>query len=89
MKLDYEASLTLDPVAGPALGKLETICRGHGFRTETLTASGRSGNYEELKWRCVRLLDDLHAASFRVRRWKIEKTMLDIDLGERPNGTGI
>lgn len=94
--LYYEAHITLDPVFGELLKTLELMCDNWKFRVAKLYmekgphikdsfCTGRSKSYTDLITRTQELIIDLKAAGFKVRRYKIEDTLLDSNIKDNWN----
>jgi hypothetical protein len=94
----YEAHVTIDPVEGEERMSFETCCRCHGFRPADLLMTKSAGKLEPwdgdafctarhedyvtivnmTRYLVERLMD----CGFKVRRFKIEDTLLDSRLGD-------
>lgn len=86
--LYYECHITFEPVNLPERAKLKEICEEFGFRVATFImekdspipdafASARAVSYATIVMLMVAVVATLNAAGFKVKRYKIENTLLD------------
>lgn len=91
-ELYFECHITIDPVEGERLREFRMLAELRGFRVAELLmrkgctmapsdidsfATGRHQSYAVLSDLMIALCFDLMAAGYKVRRRKIENTLLD------------
>ncbi len=92
-ELYYEAHITVDPLSGSALGLFKELCRRQGFKVADLLmvkpgvgtipsdidsfCTTRSKFLEDISARVRNLVTDCRISGIKVRRYKIEDTVLD------------
>lgn len=86
--LYFECHVTIEPVSGPRLAYLEEVSRTHGFQVATFLmlkdgttpssfTSARDESFSKMLVRMVDFVRFLRTVGFRVKRYKIEDTLLD------------
>lgn len=86
--LYFEAHITIDPVTDVQLERFKFICAKYDFRVAELLmkkgpstidsfCTGRGKNYKNLRKKTEELVTELRN-HFKVRRYKIENTLLDL-----------
>lgn len=92
--LYYESHITIDPVFGEELQNFKAVCLGFNFRvakllmektpsTKDAFCTGRSNNYTDIVERTVGLVQALRQVGFKVRRYKIEDTVIDSHIKDK------
>lgn len=94
-ELYFEAHVTVAPVESLELERMRALCNLCAFRvadllmvkggvasssTKDTFCTGRGDVYEELKGRTIGLVSCLTTFGFKVWRYKIENTLLDVRL---------
>lgn len=93
MSLYFEAHVTTDPLTSTEdIEHFQTICNAYGFRPAKLLmqkgatlvpsdldafCTTRSSNFGDISDRVYNIVKDLKGAGIRVRRYKIEDTVMD------------
>lgn len=91
--LYYECHVTIEPLTGPALDNLKSTAKTFGFRVADLLMVKADGStekssrdsfcttrgelYEDVVKRMLGLIAVLHFDGVKIRRYKIEDTLLD------------
>lgn len=88
--LYFEAHITIEPVTPTQKITLGVIGRRHGFRMATFLLkkgsqavpddffTGRGTDYDALLEKTLYLVDYLQSVGIKVKRYKIENTLLDV-----------
>ena len=94
MALYYESHVTIDPVFGQDLSNFVAICANYKFRvakllmekgpnTKDAFCTSRSQSYTDIVTRTIELVQRLQREKFVVRRYKIEDTIVDSNIGDK------
>jgi len=90
----YECHVTVDPVQGERLARLEEICKYYKFKVAKLLKetgvendlgqfmTGHDQHYSDIHFRMHQLCLVLRHEGFVTRRYKIEQILLDSRLGD-------
>lgn len=90
--LYFETHITIDPVDEDQEDFLKNLVFSYGFRVAELYMkkgdrsrldsfmTTRGTDYEDVRSRTVRCVDTLVNSGYKVRRYKIENTLLDVRL---------
>ena len=92
--LYFEAHVTIDPADDPEDPRLRKLAKAQGFRVAELLMKKGSGErsrlddfmtargtvYDDVLARTMMLVSTLMESGYKVRRYKIENTLLDVRL---------
>lgn len=92
--LYYESHITIDPVFGQDLENFKKLCNDYDFRVAKLLmektpsvkdsfCTSRSNLYTDIVSRTIDLVKDLQESGFKVRRYKIEDTLVDSKIKDK------
>lgn len=92
--LYYESHITIDPVFGEELQHFKEVCLGFNFRvakllmektpsTQDAFCTSRSQVYTDIVERTSGLVLALKQVGFKVRRYKIEDTLVDSKIDDK------
>ena len=100
-KLYYESHVTVDPLEGLELNKFKSTCNNYGFKVAELLmvkegfglvnsdkdsfCTTRSKNFDDISKRTKLLIYELNMVNIKVRRYKIEDTLIDSKISDDLN----